>query len=442
MNTLATTLFGVIENQISPVAARLSSQRHVVAIKDGFIAAMPFLIVGSFMLLFSHPPFSENSQWGFAQWWLGMVRQYNSQLMMPYNMTMGIMAVYITGTIAYNLAQSYKMNGLMAASLALMSFLVVAAPQKDGALSVSSLGGEGIFTAILIALYCTELMHFLQKYNIGFKLPEQVPPKIRQSFDLLIPILLIFLTLYPFNLFLESYFGLLLPQAIMAMFAPIISAADSLPAVLIAVLLCHLLWFAGIHGAAIVGGLLQAFWLSNLGLNQEALNAGEAIPKVFIEPFWQFFIVVGGSGGTMGLVLLYLRSRSAHLRSIGRLGLVPSMFNINEPIIFGSPVVMNPLLFIPFILTPLINAVIAWTATRTDLVNHVISLAPWTTPGPIGAAWSTGWDWRAIVLVFLLIGLWTLIYYPFFKLYERQLLAQENEQEAAMSEVTLTEEMK
>ena len=306
-----------------------------------------------------------------------------------------------------------------------MSFLLVASPQSNGALPVGSLGGEGIFTAIIVSLYSTELMHFLQKHHIGFKLPEQVPPKIRQSFDLLIPILAIFLTLFPLSLLVQDQFGMLLPQAIMALFKPIISASDSLPAVLIAVLLCHLLWFAGIHGAVIVGGILQAFWLTNLGINQQALNAGEPITQIFIEPFWQFFIVVGGSGSTMGLVFLYLRSRSAHLRSIGKLGLVPSMFNINEPIIFGSPVVMNPLLFIPFITAPLVNAIIAWVATRTDLVNHVVSLAPWTTPGPIGAAWSTGWDFRAVILVGVLIVVSTLIYYPFFKMYERELLKQE-----------------
>jgi len=226
---------------------------------------------------------------------------------------------------------------------------------------------------------------------------------------------------------MQSEFNMLIPQAIMAIFAPIISASDSLPAVLIAVLLCHLLWFAGIHGAVIVGGILQAFWLTNLGINQQALNAGEPVLQIFIEPFWQFFITIGGSGATMGLVLLYLRSRAVHLRSIGKLGLIPGMFNINEPIIFGSPIVMNPLLFIPFITAPMVNAIIAWTATRTDLVNHVVSLAPWTTPGPIGAAWSTGWDFRAIILVLVLIGVSTLIYYPFFKMYERQLLEQEAE---------------
>ncbi|WP_455817352.1 PTS sugar transporter subunit IIC [Pseudomonas cerasi] len=425
MSRFSESLFGVIENRISPIAARLSSQRHVVAIKDGFISSMPFLIVGSFMLLFAHPPFDADSQWAFAQWWLGMVERHSAQIMMPYNMTMGIMAVYITAAISYNLAISYKMNGFMAACLSLMSFLLVAAPQNNGALPVGSLGGEGIFTAIIVSLYSTELMHFLQKHHIGFKLPEQVPPKIRQSFDLLIPILAIFLTLFPLSLLVQDQFGMLLPQAIMALFKPIISASDSLPAVLIAVLLCHLLWFAGIHGAVIVGGILQAFWLTNLGINQQELNAGQPITQIFIEPFWQFFIVVGGSGSTMGLVFLYLHSRSAHLRSIGKLGLVPSMFNINEPIIFGSPVVMNPLLFIPFITAPLVNAIIAWVATRTDLVNHVVSLAPWTTPGPIGAAWSTGWDLRAVILVGVLIVVSTLIYYPFFKMYERELLKQE-----------------
>lgn len=129
MSSISESLFGVIENRISPLAGRLSSQRHVIAIRDGFIASMPFLIVGSFMLLFAHPPFSADSSWAFAQWWLGMVRAHEAQIMMPYNMTMGIMALYIASAIAYNLANSYKMNGFMAASLALMAFLVVAAPR-------------------------------------------------------------------------------------------------------------------------------------------------------------------------------------------------------------------------------------------------------------------------------------------------------------------------
>lgn len=428
MSSISNVIFGIIEKRVTPVAGRLSSQRHINAIRDGFIAAMPFLIVGSFMLLFAHPPFEATSSFAPGRWWYALSLKYTTQLLMPFNMTMGLMSLFVTSAIAYQLALSYKLNALMAASLALMTFLLVSAPQVNDALSVSALGGEGIFTGILVALFCTELMRFLRDKNIGLKLPEQVPPNIRQSFDLLIPILIIFLTLYPLSLFIQAEYGMLIPHAIMAVFSPIVTASDSLPALLLTVLLCHILWFAGIHGAAIIGGLLQAFYITNLGMNQEALNAGLAIPHIFVEAFWMFFVVIGGSGATLGLVILFLRSRSAHLRSIGKLGIVPSIFNINEPVIFGSPIIMNPVLFIPFICVPLINATIAWTVTKLGLIGHVVSLAPWTTPAPIGAVWATGWDYRALILVVLLIVLSMIIYYPFFKVYEKQLISTEENQ--------------
>jgi len=218
------------------------------------------------------------------------------------------------------------------------------------------------------------------------------------------------------------------PQAIMALFKPLVSAADSLPAILLAVIIGHLLWFAGIHGAAIVSGMLQMFWLTNLGINQSALAQSAPLPHIFMEAFWTFFIVIGGSGATMGLVFCYLRSRSVHLRSIGRLSVVPSLFNINEPVIFGTPIVMNPVFFIPFLLAPTLNAIIAWAVMKMDLIGRVISVVPWTAPAPIGAAWALGWDFRAAVLVLLLAAISAVIYYPFFKVYEKQLLEQEAEE--------------
>lgn len=127
------------------------------------------------------------------------------------------------------------------------------------------------------------------------------------------------------------------------------------------------------------------FWLTNLGMNQQALAQGAPLPHIFMEAFWTFFIVVGGSGATMGLVFCYLRSRSAHLRSIGRLSVVPSLFNINEPVIFGTPIVMNPVFFIPFLLAPMVNAVLAWAAMKLDLIGRVISVVPWTAPAPLAA---------------------------------------------------------
>ena len=420
-------LFNFIENQITPIAAKVATQRHVMAVRDGFIAAMPFMIVGSFLLVFAFPPFSPDTQFGLAQWWMKLAKEYQGQILTPFNMSMGIMACYICAGIAYNLAQSYKLEAFPISMLSLMTFLLIAAPLKDGALPASYLGGTGIFTTIIVAIFTVEMVRFLKKHNIGIKLPEQVPEKIRHSFNMLIPALVIMVTLYPLNLLIQAQFGMLLPEAIMAIFKPLVSASDSLGAILLATLLCHILWFAGIHGAAIVGGILQPFYLVNLGANQAALAAGQPLPHVFIEAFWSFFITLGGSGATFGLVLLYLRSKSAHLRSVGQLGLVPAIFNINEPVIFGSPMVMNATMFIPFVFAPMVNATLAYFAATTGLVGKIVSLVPWTAPAAIGAAWSAGWVFSNALFVIFLVVLDALIYLPFFKVYEKQLLAQETE---------------
>lgn len=427
-----TLIFRFVENYVSPIAGRISAQRHVMAIRDGFISAMPFMIVGSFLLVFAYPPFSADTTVGFARAWLDLAKEYEGRILTPFDMTMGIMSIYICAAIAYSLGKHYEksaqLDPFMCAMLSIMAFLLVAAPKTASALPVHSLGGTGIFTAILVALYCVEMMRFLKLRNIGIRLPEQVPPMIKNSFDLLIPVLVVVLTLYPLSLIIQNQFGILIPQAIMALFKPLVSAADSLPAILLAVLVGHLLWFAGIHGAAIISGMLQMFWLTNLGLNQTALAQGAPLPHIFMEAFWTFFIVIGGSGATIGLVFCYLRSRSAHLRAIGRLGVVPSLFNINEPVIFGTPIVMNPVFFIPFLVAPMVNATIAWAAMKLDLIGRVISVVPWTAPAPIGAAWALGWDFRAVVLVLVLACVSAIIYFPFFKVYEKQLLEQEVEE--------------
>lgn len=256
-------IFRFVENYISPIAGRISSQRHVMAIRDGFISAMPFMIVGSFLLVFAYPPFSPDTTWGFARAWLDLAKEFEGRILTPFDMTMGIMSIYICAAISYNLGKHYEksnqLDPFMCAMLSIMAFLLIAAPKTNGTLPVDSLGGTGIFTAILVAIYCVEMMRFLKAHNIGIRLPDQVPPMIKNSFDLLIPVLVVVLTLYPLSLFIQHHFDMLIPQAIMAIFKPLVSAADSLPAILLAVLIGHLLWFAGIHGAAIVSGMLQPF---------------------------------------------------------------------------------------------------------------------------------------------------------------------------------------
>lgn len=346
-------------------------------------------------------------------------------------MTMGIISVYICPAIAYCLSRHYKLAELNVAMLALGAFLLVCCPLTDGGMSGTYLGGSGIFTAIIVAIVISEICRVLHQHNIGIRLPEQVPENIRKSFNQLIPMALILLLLFPVSLGVQAFSGMLIPEAIMALFSPLLSASDSLPAVILAVVLCHVLWFAGIHGASIVGGFFQAFWLTNIGLNQINMANGLAPDRIFVEPFWAFFVLMGGSGATIGLVLLYLRSKSAHLRSIGKISLVPAIFNINEPVIFGSPIVMNTLFFIPFIVSPMVNGLLGWYAIKYGLVEYIISVVPWTAPAPVGAAWAAGWDINAGLLAILLIFTSIVIYYPFFKIYERSLLAAETSEEHA-----------
>jgi PTS system cellobiose-specific IIC component len=306
-----------------------------------------------------------------------------------------------------------------------MSFLLVAAPATDGGLPTGHMGGTGIFTAVICAFFAVELYRFMKKHNITIRMPEQVPPAIARSFEVLLPVLAVFFTLYPLSIFVQTQYDMLIPDAVMAMFKPLVSASNTLPAIIGALLVCQLLWFAGIHGAAIVVGLLSPIFLTNISANIDAFVAGEPVQNIFTQPFWDFYIFIGGSGATFALVLLMMFSRSVHLKSLGRMSVVPGFFQINEPVIFGSPVVLNPILFIPFVFTPVINATIAYFAVHAGLVGMGVATTPWTAPAIIGASWGSGWTLSPVLLVIALLILDLFLYLPFFKMFEKQLLEQE-----------------
>ncbi|EID7714476.1 PTS sugar transporter subunit IIC [Vibrio cholerae] len=418
-------IIGIVEKHIAPIAAKVGNQPHVRAMRDGFIVAMPFIIVGSFILIFAFPPFAEDTTNVFGRVWLNFATTHFDIIMMPFNMSMGIMTIFVSLGVAYSLAKAYKMDGITSAVLSLMSFLLVAAPAKEDSLSMAHMGGTGIFTAVMCAFFAVELYRFMKKHNITIRMPEQVPPAIARSFEVLLPVLAIFLTLYPLSLFVQAEYGMLIPDAVMAMFKPLISASNTLPAIIGALLVCQLLWFAGIHGAAIVVGLLSPIFLTNISANIDAFVTGQPVPNIFTQPFWDFYIFIGGSGATLALVILMSLSRSAHLKSIGRMSAVPGFFQINEPVIFGSPVVMNPILFLPFVFAPVINATIAYFAIQLGFVGMGVATTPWTTPAIIGASWGSGWTFTPVLLVVGLLILDLLIYLPFFKMFEKQVLEQE-----------------
>ena len=347
--------------------------------------------------------------------------------MLPFNFSMGVMTLFIAVGIAASLAKHHHLDSLTAGMLSLMSFLLVAAPLKDGQISTAYFSGQGIFTAILVAIYSTELYAFLKRHNITIRLPPEVPAGVARSFEILIPVLAIILTLHPLNLFIEAQLGMIIPEAIMSLVKPLVAASDTLPAILLSVLVCQVLWFAGIHGALIVTGIMNPFWMANLSANQAALAAGTVLPHVYLQGFWDHYLLIGGVGSTLPLAFLLLRSRATHLRTIGKMGIVPSFFNINEPILFGAPIIMNPMMFIPFVCVPMVNAVLAYGATRLGWLSQVVSLTPWTTPAPIGASWAANWTLSPVVMCLICMVMSAVIYLPFLRAYERSLMKTEVE---------------
>ncbi|MEG1002776.1 MAG: PTS sugar transporter subunit IIC [Clostridium sp.] len=414
-----------LENKLSMPMARLAEQRHLRAVRDGIIATLPLIIVGSFFLIVAFPPLPES--WGVTQY----LKANAATILLPYRMTMYIMTMYATWGIGYSLAKSYKLDGVTGGILSAIAFMMTIVPQAVEGLGwvmpMSNMGGGGMFVGIIVSILAVEVLRFTTTKNFRIKMPEQVPPSVARSFEALTPTAIIILLMATATYFLKFDWHGVVAKIV----DPLVSASDSLPSVLILVFLITLFWSFGIHGVSIIGSLARPLWLQLLDQNTAAVAAGQPAVGIASEPFFQWFIWVGGAGATIGLVILMATvCKSKYGKSLGRTALVPGIFNINEPAIFGAPIVLNPILIIPFVVTPMILAVLSWFAMSMDLVSKVTVTAPWTLPGPIGAFLATGGDWRAVVLNIICIVISLIVYYPFVKMYDKKLLAEEAAEEA------------
>ncbi|MGH4051415.1 MAG: PTS sugar transporter subunit IIC [Clostridium sp.] len=434
-----------IEEKLLPPMASLSEQRHLRAIRDGVISTISLIIVGSFFLIIAQPPIAS---WALA------IKPFVPKIMIPYRLTMGLMSLYAAYGMGYSLAKSYKLDGVTGGVLSLAAFLLATTPVNIDAvlaeatkagvagatpvgwvLPMANLGGSGLFVAIICMILAVETLRLLTKYHVTLKMPEQVPESVARSFEALIPAAVIITFVWFIRVWLEFD----IQAAIMNLFKPIVNVAgNSLGGILLPVIFVTLLWAAGIHGMSVIGSLVRPIWLVLLDQNTAAVAAGKLIPNIAPEPFFQWFIWIGGAGATLSLALLMCFSSSEYLKRVGRFSIIPGVFNINEPLIFGAPIVMNPILAIPFILAPTVAAIIAYGATTLGLVSKVYIIAPWTLPAPIGAYVATGGDWRAPLLVIFNIILATFIYYPFFKVYEKKMVAEEQSQVTSKSGEVIT----
>ncbi len=428
----------VLENKVMPVAARIAGQRHLQALRDGLILTMPLIIVGSIFLILGFlpiPGYAEFMARTFGDAWL-------TKLLYPVGATFDIMALIAGFGIAYRLAEKYGVDALSAGAISVAAFLLATPYQVSflaegateavlvgGAIPAALMGSRGLFVAMIIAMLSTEIYRFIIQKKFVIKMPEGVPPAVSRSFIALIPGAIVITVIWLLRLLVEqtdfeslhNVVGIILGK-------PLGALGGSLIGSLVAVFLIQLLWSCGLHGASIVGGVMGPIWLASMDANRIAFQAGSSeLPNIFTQQFFDIFIYIGGSGATLALVIaMLLFARSQQMKQLGRLAIGPGLFNINEPITFGMPIVMNPLMIVPFILAPLSIVIITYVAMTTGFVARPSGIAvPWTMPPIIGGYLAAGNKFSGAILQFVNFLVAFAIYYPFLRMWDKQKLKEE-----------------
>ncbi|MGA3678127.1 PTS sugar transporter subunit IIC [Lysinibacillus agricola] len=425
-------MFHFLEEKFVPVAARVGNQRHLVAIRDGFITIMPLTIVGSLAVLVNNLPikFYQNaldSIWKHETWtqWGGNI----------WGATFGIISLLLAFTIAYNLAKSYDKDGLSAGVISFSTYLTFGT-FGEGGLTGLTTGTGGIFIAIIIALLSTELFCKLTgNPKLLIKMPNGVPPAVSKSFAALLPAIMTIGLFALVRTIISAGFDI--PDIVGSFYSaiqePFMGLTNSWIAALLLAFIPTFLWTLGVHGANIIEPFMQTINLPAIEANVKAVSSGEIAPYIVNKPFFDAFINMGGSGTTIALIIaIFIFARkNKQYNTVGKLSAAPGLFNINEPLLFGLPIVLNPVLFVPFILTPMVNVTIAYFATKWGFVPAAIVSPPWTTPPIINGFLATQ-SWQGAALSIVLIVVAVCIYLPFISMANR--MAKQNELRAAEAE--------
>ncbi len=413
------------ERYLVPPLGALASSVYLQAVRDAFIIfTLPLILAGSIFLIVANPPVPALES---------LIKPYQSDILVPFELSFGLMALFLAFGVAYSLAQYRRTEPVQPGVLAMVLFLVASMPVRDlASLSLGEvlpyLGAQGLLVAILIGIMTTEVMRWFRQSRFTIRLPKTVPPNVTRAFEALVPTLLLLTVVWGLEWFVSSHtfvgpdhqiHQMTLPILFMNVFQPLVVVQDSYPAALLEIVLMMLLWSVGIHGMNVVTAIALPFWLSTLAGN---VNGGHGIVT---EPFFHIFAHLGGSGATWPLVIYMLRSRSAQLRVVGKVALGPAIFNINEPVTFGVPMALNPLMMIPFVLVPVTIVTINYIAFAVGLVHVPVIFQPFTVPVGISGFVATGGDIKGSLLQFFDLAVSALIYYPFFRAWERILVARE-----------------
>lgn len=396
----------------------MSENTYLSAIRAGMVSMVPLTIIGGLFTIVCFLPVGG---------WDKIVAPYLNVLQVPVSATFGLLSVFVCFAIGYDLGQRWKQEAIVSAMMATLVFLLIQLrPGKspdDLALAMDGLGSKGLFTAILIALIVVRVQKFFTDRNLVIKLPENVPSVVYESFLSLIPLCVLVVVFWVIRFVL----GVDINGWVQTAFKPVVFALNTLPGILVYAFMVTLLWSVGINGDNAMDAIVAPIFLQYLTANVEAMTAHQPLPYITAYGFFTIFVNVGGTGATIALALVMLNSKEPGYRKVSRLSLPTQIFQINEPIFFGFPIVLNPVFMIPYILNALMLTTTTYLLMELGLINKPFVNVPWTTPPIIGHYLVTGGDWRAAVWGAVSIVIAMFVYWPFAKAAERQRLKAEAE---------------
>lgn len=424
-----------------PFFNAIARNKYLKAIRDGFISVIPIIIFSSIFILVDAVP----NVWGF--YWPAEI---DAILMKAYNYSMGILALGAAATTAKHfcdaqnrdMPKNNQINFLSVMIASVIGFLLLSSDAINVEVDSTSysgfangfLGSKGLLTAFISAFVVGIVYKFFVSRNITIKLPDQVPPNISQTFKDLIPFSVSISIFWLFDLIFRSAFGFCFAQGVIQVFQPLFSAADSYVGLAIIYGAMSLFWFVGVHGPSIVEPAISAALVANMSANLTAYQAGEQATHVLSLSSQYFVVCLGGTGATLVICFMFaFLAKSKEMKAIGRASMIPTLFNVNEPFLFGAPMVLNPIFFVPFVFAPICNI---WALKIfVDLIgmDGFLYTLPWTVPGPVGIIMGLGFQPLAFVFLAAVLAIDFLVYYPFFKVYDRE----KCEEEAAMLEEEL-----
>ena len=413
-------IINFLEEKLVPVAIWIQKNKYINGIRRAFIMLMPLLMIGSLFLMIQAFPLPAYQR-GMASL---MGENWKEIFDIPVMATFSMLAVYISFSVAQQLGEQFELDSIAVGLLSMASFLILTPLEKTtdfgSVLTFTWLGSKGMFIAMLIGLATVIVFRFFVQRNILVKMPEGVPPEVIRSFEALIPGAVILSSALILRIVMaQTSYGTIHDFVYNVLALPLKSLGTSYIGAMFTVLSISILWSVGINSGSMVNGIVRPFWLENQVDNIAAMQAGQPLPHVITEQFFDM-IWMGGAGATLSLLIaILLFAKSKHIRAVGGIGMLPGIFNINEPVLFGLPVILNPIMLIPFNIIPLVMVTTQYIAMSIGLVSSPIGIAfPWPTPAIISGFLTVGNISGSIIqIVNLIIG--ALIYLPFLRIIDK-----------------------